>query len=68
MTNFEYIKAMSVKRMAQFMVTQFMVAEMSEFPCAFCECDNLICDGKCENKTDEYIIEEWLKREKEKCI
>lgn len=37
-------------------------------PCAFCEYDGFICDGKCEDKTVEYIVEEWLKREKDKCI
>jgi len=63
MTNFEYIKAMSVKRMAQ-----FIAGEMSAFPCAYCEYDDLSCNGKCGDKTVEDTVEEWLKREKDKCI
>ena len=63
MTNYERIKAMSVKSMAQ-----FIAGKMSEFPCAFCGYDDLSCDEKCEDKTVEDIVEEWLKREKDKCF
>ena len=63
MTNYEYIKSLGVKRMAQ-----FIAMEMSTSLCAYCGYDDLSCDGKCEDKTVEDIVEEWLKREKDKCI
>lgn len=63
MTNYEYIKSLSVKRMAQFIVT-----EMSTSPCDYCKYDHLSCGKKCGGRIIEDIVEEWLKREKDKCI
>lgn len=64
MTNFEYIKSLGVKRMAR-----LIVKGISSDPCDYCKFNECACDEfYCENKKDEEIIAEWLKREKDKCI
>ena len=63
MTNLEYIKSLSAEEFAR-----FMAAKMGTWPCDYCKYAYLSCDEKCWNKTVEDIVEEWLKREKDKCI
>ena len=50
MTNFEKIKSMSVKEMAEFI--------FDNYRCRKCACANNNCDGKCK-----LGIAKWLKKE-----
>lgn len=61
MTNYEYIRNMSIDEMATAIVNG-----ISKNPCDYCGYNDSYCAGfPCWKKEDSEIVAEWLKRSKQ---